>query len=283
MSDDTSSAATRPPKRPPPILRTHPAVRERCGQLLAWARRGESRWFAVDDRLPRRGRRRVADATRERYPELQIPYHSRWRHFEAGGVDRRAELERRLGDVPGAARAAALVDLTFVSVLLDAGAGPDWRYVEPAPARPSPAPRAWAWPASTPSPAACSPATPERPLQVDAEGLRALVTDRLARAFQVGPANPLVGLEGRAVLLRRLGEALRSSRRSSATSSRGPAGLFDMIISPLGPDVPPTADVTAHDILSRSSSLSGIWPAGNAIEGVPLGDCWPHQRSGARA
>jgi hypothetical protein len=50
-----------------------------------------------------------------------------------------------------------------------------------------------------------------------------------------------------------------------------------MIVSPLGPDVPHTADITAHDILSQILiSLSAIWPAGNAIGNVPLGDCWRH-------
>ena len=30
----------------------------------------------------------VAATIRQRYPDLNVPYHSRWRHFEAGGVDR---------------------------------------------------------------------------------------------------------------------------------------------------------------------------------------------------
>jgi hypothetical protein len=45
----------------------------------------------------------------------------------------------------------------------------------------------------------------------------------------------------------------------------------------LGPDIPPTADVTAHDILSQIlMTLSGIWPPSNSIGDVPLGDCWRH-------
>ena len=66
----------------------------------------------------------VADVTRARYPDLDIPYHSRWRHFEAGGVDRRAELDTRLAvRATPPARARAMIDLAVVSVLLDAGAG----------------------------------------------------------------------------------------------------------------------------------------------------------------
>ena len=31
--------------------------------------------------------------TLKRFPDLRIPYHSRWRHFEAGGIDRKAQLD----------------------------------------------------------------------------------------------------------------------------------------------------------------------------------------------
>src|SRR5690606_33695125 len=103
------------------VLRTTHAVRERCGQLLARARAGESKWFTVDESHLETAARAIAECTRRRYPKLHVPWHSRWRHFEAGGVDRRAELERRLGDLPRITRAHALVDLTFVSVLLDGG------------------------------------------------------------------------------------------------------------------------------------------------------------------
>ena len=74
----------------------------------------------------------MARVTRQRYPKLHIPFHSRWRHFEAGGVDRKELLDQLLGNVPASARARAMIDLTVISVLLDAGAGPDWKYVEPA-------------------------------------------------------------------------------------------------------------------------------------------------------
>jgi hypothetical protein len=57
-----------------------------------------------------------------------------------------------------------------------------------------------------------------------------------------------------------------------------PGGLFDMLVSPLGPGAPRTASVAAHDILSQLlMSLSGIWPSSNAIGHVPLGDCWRHE------
>jgi hypothetical protein len=102
---------------------------------------------------------------------------------------------------------------------------------------------------------------PARPLQADAAGLRGVVGDRLAEAFQVSPANPLVGVDGRLVLLRRLGEVLHEQPGVFGTDVQRPGGLFDMLVKPYG-DTPPTADVAAHDILSQLlMSLSPIWPA----------------------
>ena len=72
----------------------------------------------------------VAAVTRRRYPDLDVPYHSRWRHFETGGLDREAELDRALAGRSAADRARAQMDLTVVSVLLDAGAGAAWSFVE---------------------------------------------------------------------------------------------------------------------------------------------------------
>ena len=115
---DAASAAS--------LLRTTNAIRTRAQALLVQARNGDSRHFRVFDPALHEAALLVAEVTRTRYPDYAIPFHSRWRHFEAGGVDRRALLDERLGDVPPAVRARAQIDLALVSVLLDAGAGPDW-------------------------------------------------------------------------------------------------------------------------------------------------------------
>jgi hypothetical protein len=258
------------------LLRTTPAVRERCKQLLDRARAGESAWFIVDDAALDGAAREVAEATRQRYPKLHVPFHSRWRHFEAGGVDRRAELERLLGDVPKAVRAAVMVDLTFVSVLLDAGAGPDWKYVEPATGQTFTRSEGLAVASFHAFTSGMFSSDKDHPLQADAQGLRALVTDRLAAAFQASEANPLVGLEGRAILLRRLGEVMQEQPEVFGHQVARPSGIFGLIVAP-APETPATSDVAAHDILSQIlMTCNGIWPSANFIEGVPLGDCWRH-------
>ena len=258
------------------LLRTTAAVRERCGQLLARARRGESQWWTVDDCRIAGAAQAVTAATRERYPKLHIPFHSRWRHFEAGGIDRKAQLDKLLHGQEPAARAGAMIDLAVVSVLLDAGAGPDWKYVEPVSSQTFTRSEGLAVASFHAFVGGLFSSDKDRPLQADSAGLRALVTDHLASVFQVSESNPMVGLEGRAILLRRLGETMSEQPEVFGAEGR-PAGIFDLLVTPHGSQIPHTADVTAHDILSQLlMTLSGIWPAGNNIAGIPLGDCWRH-------
>lgn len=252
------------------LLRSTTAVRARARQLLARARAGASAHFVVHDAALADAARTVATLTRERYPDGRIPYHSRWRHFEAGGVDRRALLDAALGAVDAATRARAQIDLVLVSVLLDAGAGADWSWLE--------ADSGQRFARSEGLGVASFHAfldgrfssDPRQPLRVDAAGLKEMTAARLAGAFQVGRGNPLVGLEGRAALLRRLGEALAAQPAVFGPLGR-PGGLFDRLAAQ------GAGAVAAHDMLVLLlDTLSGIWPAQNAIDGEPLGDCWPH-------
>jgi hypothetical protein len=258
------------------ILRTTTAIRDRARQLLSRARQGESPWFVVDEGFLDSAAREVAAITRRRYPKLHIPLHSRWRHFEAGGVNRKAQLDELLAPLPRPLRGHAMIDLAFVSVLLDAGAGPEWKYVEPATGQTFTRSEGLAVASFHAFVAGLFSSDKAHPLRVDSAGLRGLVIDHLASALQVNEANPLVGLQERAILLRRLGEVMAEQPEAFGEIGR-PSGLFDMIVSPFGPETPPTADVTAHDILSEIlMTLSDIWPSSNSIATVPLGDCWRH-------
>jgi hypothetical protein len=259
-------------------LRTTTAIRARAGHLLQRARAGASRWFEFDGDALHAAAAQVAELTRERYPSGAIPFHSRWRHFEAGGVDRKALLDERLAALSVPARARAMIDLALVSVLLDAGAGPAWHYVESASGQSFSRSEGLGVASFHAFMGGLFSSDPDHPLQVDAMGLRGLIADRLAAAFQVGPANPLVGLEGRVLLLRRLGETLAAQPEVFGPQGR-PGGLFDLLVGAPGVStVAPTSRVAAHDILSQLlMSLSPIWPAQNAIGAVPLGDCWRHE------
>src|SRR6266852_5925948 len=179
------------------------AVRERCAIVLAAAECGETRHFRlVPERLDDAVERVIA-VTRRRYPDLAVPLHSRWRHFGAGGIDRASLV------APGADRAEAArarLDLAIVSVLLDAGAGPGWAYREAETGQVLARSEGLAVASLRAMQAGLFSSDPSRPWRADTAALATLSADRLGRAFQHGPDNPLAGLEGRALLLRRLGE-----------------------------------------------------------------------------
>jgi len=188
------------------------AVRSHSQAVLALAEADEARHFTLHPERMDVVAAYVLQVIRDRYPDLKVPYHSRWRHFEAGGADRWGLV----ADSTGLAaphkrleRARARVDLAITSVLLDAGAGPTWTYQD-APSGQSlsrseglgVASLRW-WAAGGLS------SDPHHPAQADAQGLVLVKASALAQAFQASPDNPLVGVEGRASLLQQLGQALK--------------------------------------------------------------------------
>ena len=287
------------------LLRSTATIRERCGNITCAVSEGRSPHFALERRRLADVAQRVEAVTRANYPDLRIPYHSRWRHFEAGGVDRKGELDALLAGRPVAEQARARVDLTLVSVLLDAGAGADWRYQE------GPLPRAGGglgWgsnagtsPAPHPHPGLPPPrgkgsytrseglgvasfrafmqgrfsSDPGDPLRVDAAALQRVDAALLADIFQAGDANPLVGLEGRATLLRRLGDTLAAQPETFGAEGR-PGALFDALTQQgTITELPATAVLSA-----LLATLGAIWLTGQTLGNTPLGDCWPHPQAG---
>ena len=81
-------------------------------------RAGQSKWFTVNDAALANASIEVATVTRQRYPTLNIPNHSRWRHFEPGGVDRKALLDA--GTAGEDAAPATLENLSAAAADLEA-------------------------------------------------------------------------------------------------------------------------------------------------------------------
>jgi hypothetical protein len=250
------------------------AVRERCRRIADAVAGGDSRWWVLDrDRLDETAAE-VAAITRERYPALDIPCHSRWRHFEAGGIDRRTELEALLGARSALERARARIDLAVVSVLLDAGAGPAWSYHEAATDARYGRSEGLGVASFRAFLDGAFSARPGDPLRVDAAALCALEAPRLAALFQVRDDNPLVGLEGRAALLQRLGAALGLRVDIFGDSAR-PGGLFDTLTQHGAGEV-----AVPRVLRALLEGLGPIWPAGAMQDGVALGDAWRHRHAG---
>jgi hypothetical protein len=237
---------------------TPAAIRERAEQMLKYVEDGKSAWFALDSNGLEAAVQATLEVTRRRFPNLaDIPFHSRWRQFEAGGRDRCAALAERLKGLPKEEIARRRMDLAVVSVLLDAGAGPAWSYREPGTGE-TYARSEGLGVASFHMFAngAFSRDAKGDPLRVDAERLAALAPADIAMGFQVRAHNPLTGLEGRAELLRKLG----------GVGLPRPSALFDIVAT--------GGEVKAASILAAVlDKLSPIWP-------LPMGDVWPHPAIG---
>jgi len=217
--------------------------------------------------------RLVIDTTRAAYPTLDIPFHSRWRHFDIDGFDYWDEIDRAMAWPSPAERARAAFDLVIVSVLLDAGAGPNWRYRYPVSGETVIRSEGLAL-ASLVMFRNCEFSKwPSYPLRVDAEMLEQITEAKLAEGFQVTQDNPLSGLSGRADLLRRLGRAIAAAPAVFARNDTPrPGGLFDHLAA-LAVDNRIAAPLILEEVLRH---LGPIWPSRLSLGGVSLGDCWRH-------
>ena len=215
----------------------------------------------------------VIDVTRRNYPSLDVPFHSRWRHFICNGEDRWAALDRGTAWRDTAARGRSAFDLAIVSVLLDAGAGPQWRYRDAASGQSIGRSEGLALASLAMFADGAFSSEPKQPLQADAGGLKNLSTDALAAGFQVTQSNPLLGVEGRADLLRRLGQHVTSAPHIFGRSDvPRPGGLFDHLAA-----LATGGEISAPTILAELlCHLGPIWPSRLTLGGVPLGDCWRH-------
>ncbi len=257
-------------------LRSPEAIRERAGAVLARGLAGGLEHFAIDLSRLDATADLVAAVTRERYPDGVVPPHSRWRHFDAGGHARLAELERALGGLDADERARARIDLVVTSVLLDAGAGPDWRYVDPATGTVSRRSEGLAVASLRLFADGFFSSERATPWRTDAAGLVAVSEDRLGAALQVSADNPLTGLAGRASLLRDLGHALRRLPELFGARPPRPGHLLDVLRARARAGGLEAVDVLHHVLVG----LGPIWPGRLQCEGVNLGDVWPHPAAG---
>ncbi|EKQ69003.1 Protein of unknown function (DUF1688) [Leptolyngbyaceae cyanobacterium JSC-12] len=257
-------------------LRSPQAIRERCGQLFELACADRLRYFRVNLARLEKTADYVLQVIRENYPDLEIPFHSRWRHFEVGGASRLQQLEARLANLSSSDRAKAKVDLAVVSVLLDAGAGATWQYIEASTGQVFQRSEGLAVASFqmfcdglfSSSESGLS----ESALQVDAIALQNLSQATLEKGFQVSPTNPLVGVEGRVALLQRLGTALTQYPDLFGHSPPRPSNLVNYLQAQSQ-----NGTLSASAVLNAVlTGFSDIWAGRLTLGSINLGDTWTH-------
>jgi Protein of unknown function (DUF1688) len=251
-------------------LRSTRGIRDRCGELFELALADRLAHFRLDLGQLEQTADYVINVMQTAYPDLQVPFHSRWRHFEAGKVARVAALDH----LSPMEKARSKFDLVIPSVLLDAGAGAQWRYQESETGLVlgrseglGIASFHWFMQGGFSS--------GENPLQTDAIGLQAITVDRLAAAFQVSDRNPLVGLAGRVGLMQRLGNVVERSPHlfnSQLINSQRLGNLVDYLVTQSQ-----NHQLTAHQVFQAVlEGFSEIWSGRIALGGANLGDVWVH-------
>ncbi|KAE8349550.1 hypothetical protein BDV28DRAFT_163521 [Aspergillus coremiiformis] len=204
----------------------------------------------------------------------QIPPHGRWQHFEVGGTARIQDLRARWEAMgyDKVEQARSLVDLFFVSVLLDAGAGDKWRFTEPG------------GNLSIGRSEGIAVAT----LHMFNQGEFSIPSDRndvvlgaalkdfseatLSRGFQITENNPFVGVPARVELIRSLGRSLLNLPDIFGDTGR-PGNLVDYLIARADDSNRLDFKVLWETL---QSVLLPIWPSSRTrIDGHPIGDAWP--------
>lgn len=255
-------------------LQTTAAVRARANLIYDAARRGELEHFRlVEAKLPALAER-VISVTRQVYPDVRaIPYHGRYRHFDVGGVPRLSRFLRGIAELSVDDQLRASSELVITSVLLDAGAGPSWRYTEPDGRSYA---RSEGLAVASYHLFMSGALASDHGTGADADALARFDAVHLAAAFQVTDDNPLTGVSGRASLLRELGAVVHSAPRyfEPARPRLGDLGVY-LKRSAQDGRLPARAVLAA--VLD---ALGPIWPGRERLAGRPLGDVWRHQRFG---
>jgi len=241
-------------------LRTLPMIRERCGQVFDLAKKGQGRYFDLDLSKMDETVDFVQQVTKDAYPDLDaIPYHSRWRHFD----EKETEKMTKAWPCDKIESVRRLMDLACISVLLDAGAGSTWKYID---SKGQSQTRSEGLAIASYdmfcdgifSSDVCV------PHRVNSVGLKNLALKTLQKGFQVHPENnPVVGLEGRHGLLKRLGEALEKNPEFFGKEVCRPGNMVDYVL--------------AH-VKDKRVSIKVLWKA--VIEGFE--SIWPRNLSGVR-
>ncbi|MEQ9552041.1 MAG: URC4/urg3 family protein [Coleofasciculus sp. G3-WIS-01] len=287
-TDQQTIAYLKPPK----------AIRDRCDRVLDLAEVNQLHYFRCDLTQLENVASYVIQVMQDEYPDFNIPFHSRWRHFEVGDLPRLAELEEKLVGLTPRQKAQTKFDLAIVSVLLDAGAGADWQYFETQTGQVFRRSEGLAVASFRMFCQGMFSSNPESPLQADAQGLQNLTVEQLTHGFQVSSTNPLLGLEGRVKLLQRLGESLQTHPKLFGDQNPRPGNLVKYLLSlstregelmegSLTDKVMGKIDnlskphfigkLPAEVVLSAVlEGLGDIWSGRLAIAGVNLGDVWRH-------
>lgn len=253
-------------------LRDPQTIRLQAHKILDLAKKNELDHFTVDLGKMDSTADFVIKVMTSQYPDLKVPYHSRWRHFEAGGVDRIKSLQDNLHKPNANELGKILYELVIISVFLDAGAGASWNFKEQSTQMSYSRSEGLALASLNLYQQGMLSNDPTNPYRVDAERLIAFNEQDLQTCFQITKDNPLEGAAGRVSLLNRLGEAIRHN--TQYFGDKGRLGDFYTYIISLEKNRSISSVAIFNAVLH---AFDFVWPVRLLFHGVSLGDVWTHK------
>jgi len=241
-------------------------IRKQCSRIYQLAKQGSLKYFHLNlEKLPI-ATTRVVDCINTFYPDLKIPYHSRLRHF---GEKRMEALQKKWVYVDQIERTRRVIDLVTVSVLLDAGAGPTWKYVgmDGVVYNRSEGIAVATYEMFVRGIFSSDPACKCR---VNAMGIGQLTLEHFVQGFQISDTNKMVGLKGRYELITRLGRVMMENVEIFGGEIRRPGHLLDFVKA----KVDAKNEVSLERLWRGILSLEPIFP--EHLSGVRRGDVWCH-------
>ena len=257
-------------------LLTPESVRDRCNEIFKIAKNDDLEHFQYHPKNFRFALEYVLEEFETRYPDGNIPLHSRWRHFEFGEQNLWQELFDHQSGLSSAERARRRIDLVVISVLLDAGVGPEWQYKDTETGLVFGRSEGLALASlRLVQSGVLSRYGSADPIRVDASRLTAITPADVAKVFQVSNTNRLSGLEERTQVLVALGDRLLMALDVFGFGEDvRPGHLFDYLVKRVD-----GGTVKAREILiALLVQLRSIWPEGESIKDISVGDVGFHQR-----
>lgn len=252
-------------------LKEPATIRAQAHSLLKLAKKDQLDFFGINSENMAPTADYIINVMIQNYPDLNIPYHSRWRHFEVGGIDRIKILRQQLADVDTEEYSKILYELVIISVFMDAGAGPLWRFKDNTTGLEFTRSEGLALASLSLYQKGAFSSHPDEPLRVDAERLMTFNEHDLLEAFQVSVTNPLEGVSGRVALLNRLGILLQ--QKPKYFGKHGRLGDFYSHVNSLQTDNTLSAATIFQAVLS---AFNDVWPIRLSFHGISLGDVWTH-------
>jgi hypothetical protein len=238
-------------------------IRERANLIYKLGLEGKLKFFNINEDVIDDAAKLVADTTKSNYPNLDVPYHSRWRHFEVVEGSLYKEILQVLSGLNRNESLKRKVELVFISSLLDAGAGSTWQYELDGKIYSRSEGLAVA---TMKMYLDGQMSSVNDPCGIGGKGLLSISESEFCASFQVTDSNPLVGVKNRVSIMHSIGKALQDTKHDS---------LFDAIF----PDIELDAtQVSMNNIFQDLLMfLVPLLPESKKVNNISLGDVGNHQ------